>query len=139
MYTIVHIHFKFGCIMDIIEQVKQMAVGYLKGVMTIGPDDEATFRMLITATVGGEVKPLLLLGNAHRKYDDGHCIAILNPDAELVDKLGAGCGCSGANLKDMVTKRCDAMLDVWVGGGSRTSLGCRYKAQSFQPAKFVVR
>jgi hypothetical protein len=73
-----------------------MAVGYLKSVMTIGPDDDATFRMLITAKVGEELKPLLLLDNAHRKFDDGHCIAILNPGADLVDKLGAGCGCSGA-------------------------------------------
>ena len=125
--------------MDIIEQLKQMAVGYLKGVMAIGSDDDATFRMLITATVGGEVKPVLLLGNAHRKFDDGHCIAILNPDAELVDKLGAGCGCSGLNLKDMVTKRCDVMLDVWIQGDMRSTIGCRYRAQYFMPVKFVVR
>lgn len=125
--------------MDIIEQVKQMAVGYLKGVMTIGPDDDATFRMLITATVGGEVKPLLLLGNGHRKFDDGHCIAILNPDAELVDSLGAGCGYSGFNLKEIVAKRCDVMLDVWVVGETRTTIGSRYKAHNFRPAKFVVR
>jgi hypothetical protein len=125
--------------MDIIEQVKEVAVGYLKGVMTIGPDDDATFRMLITTSVDGEAKPLLLLGNAHRKFDDGHCIAILNPDAELVDKLGAGCGCSGFNLKELVTKRCDVMLDVWIQGDIRATIGSRYRAHSFKPAKFVVR
>jgi len=125
--------------MELIEEVKDIAVGYLKGVMTIGPDDDATFRILITTTVEGEAKPLLLLGNAHRKFDDGHCIAILNPDAELVDKLGAGCGYSGVNLKDMVTKRCDVMLDVWVLGERRATIGNKYKAHRFQPAKFVVR
>lgn len=125
--------------MELIDQITQLAVGYCRAAMATGPDDNGTFRMLSTIHVAGEAKPLLLLGNANRKYDDGHCIAILNPDAALVDKLGAGTGYNGTHLKEMVTKRCDVMLDVWVVGETRTTIGSKYKAHNFRAANFVVR
>lgn len=125
--------------MELIEQIKQLAAGYCRAAMAIGPDDNGTFRMLSTIDVAGEAKPLLLLGNAHRKYDDGHCIAILNPDAGLADKLVAGCGYNGIHLKEMVTRRCDVMLDVWIQGDSRATIGSKYKAHNFRAAQFEVK
>ena len=87
-----------------------------------------------------EVKPLLLIGNAHSKIEDGHCIAVLNPDMELVDSLVAGCGYERSTLKWEVAKRCDVALDVWIDAYKTDGVfvGTRYRSRNPQPAKFAV-
>ena len=127
--------------MNTVEQVKQAAVRHFLGVLPSSAGDNGMFRSMSTMHVGGENKPLLLVGNAHSRVEDGHCIAILNPDQELIDKIHAGCAYSSAILKEIVAKRCDLALDVWIDAYKADGiyLGPVYKSRNPKPAKFVVQ
>ncbi len=59
--------------MNITEQIQQVAVNTFLAIMPSSADDNGAFRMLMTAKVGDEVKPLLLIGNIHGRVEDGHC------------------------------------------------------------------
>jgi hypothetical protein len=54
------------------------------------PGDQAPFKALITVEIDGEHKPLLLVGTVHSRVEDGSCIAILNPDPELIGMMNGG-------------------------------------------------
>lgn len=126
--------------MDIVEQIKQTAVNHFLGVLNSSADHNAPFRSLVTTKVGDSIKPLLLIGTAHSKVEDGHCMAFLNPDESLVNELTAGCGYGRMHLKEIVAKRCDLMLDVWIDAYREdgVTITSQYKARNAQPAKFAV-
>ena len=126
--------------MDLVETVKQIAVSFFRSILPFSAAQNGTFKALLSAKVGDEVKPLLLIGNAHSKIEDGHCIAVLNPDKTLVDSIIAGCGYDTGILKWKVAKRCDIALDVWVDAYKTDGVfvGTRYRSRSPQPAKFAV-
>jgi hypothetical protein len=126
--------------MDIVEQIKQVAASVLRNAISVGPDQDGFFRLHMPVSVGGETKPLLIVGNAHHKAGDGHCTAVLNPDASLMDKIRPGVGYTRQTLIEMVTKRCDVALDIWLDSGEDdgVSVTAQYRARKFQPAKFCV-
>lgn len=68
--------------MDIVEQVKKTAVSSFHNILRASADHNGRFRMVMTTRTGGAEKPLLIVGNAHGIVEDGHCIAVLNPDKE---------------------------------------------------------
>lgn len=126
--------------MDVVEIVKQAAVSFFRSILPFSAAHNGTFKALLSVRVGEEVKPLLLLGNAHSKIEDGHCIAVLNPDTDIVDSLIAGCAYSGGALKWNVAKRCDVALDVWIDVYKEDGVivGARYRSRNPQQAKFAV-
>lgn len=129
--------------MSIVDQVKQAAISYFLGILYSSADHCAPFRAMVSMNVDGTVKPLLLVGTAHGKVEDGHCLALLNPDESLANRIVAGCGYNGRVLKEIVAKRCDVALDIWIDAYKpaerAVTVMTRYKAQHFQPARFVVR
>ena len=126
--------------MSIKDEVRELAVGYFKAILPISASDNGLFKGVITGKFDGTAKPVLLLGNAHSRMEDGHCIAIVNPDKELVDELTPGCGYSASILREIVAKRCDLAMDVWVDAYKKNGIYASqvYKTRTPQPAKFAV-
>ncbi|MDZ4251494.1 MAG: hypothetical protein U1A72_02865 [Sulfuritalea sp.] len=127
--------------MDIAKQVEQIAVSTFLAILRATTENNGGFKMLITATVDGGAKPLLLIGTAHGGIEDGHVVAVLNPDKELCDELQACCGYTPFILKEIVAKRCDMMVHVGVSAyrDKPVDYVTTYQAQKIKPAKFLVR
>lgn len=128
--------------MGIVEEIKQAAVSSFRNILRASADHNGRFRMVMTTRAGGADKPLLIVGNAHGVVEDGHCIAILNPDKELVDLIKPGCAYGKQGLKEIVSKRCDLALDLWIDSYKEpehaVSVISRYRARQPSPAKFAV-
>lgn len=100
------------------EQIQQMfdvATGVMNGICITSGKPDVAFKKTIELAHGGE-KNLLVVGSVHRDYDDGHCVAVLNPDDELAAKLDGGIGYPSLILNEMVTGRCKAMVLVMCSG-----------------------
>jgi hypothetical protein len=126
--------------MDIKAHIQQAAVKFFLGILHSSAADQPPFKGLITVEVDGEHKPLLLVGTAHSRVEDGSCIAILNPDPELVDKLHGGYGGNPALFKEVIAKRCDMAIILWIEAykNNRVVVGATYKNRMPAPAKFEV-
>ena len=125
------------------DKLTKIAVDIFKVVLISSAENGGTFRILITAKVveEEEEKPLLLVGNAHSRIEDGHVIAVFNPDQEILKSLVAGCAYAPGLLKQEVSGKCDAMIELWIDayktdGVSKIS---KYQARQPKPAKFEVR
>ena len=92
-------------------RVKEIAESVFRSVLKVSADSQGTFRLIISAKIDNEEKPLLILGNAHGEIEDGHCIAILNPDEDILsdERVIAGSSYAGDTLKNLVQGRCDLM------------------------------
>lgn len=123
-----------------VDKVKTIAVSHFVSVLTASPEMDGLFRSLLTVEVDGERKPLLLVGNAHGRIEDGHIIAILNPDQELLDQIVPGCAYNGFILKEILAGRCDLALDLWVDAYKVNGVAecIRYVARQVRPAAFKV-
>ncbi len=88
-------------------------------------------------------KPLLVVGNAHGQVEDGHVIAILNPAEELAvsSKVAAGTAYPTGFLKEVVSGRCDAMVELWIDAYKENKVSRieSYVSRSPQPAPFASR
>ncbi len=124
--------------MDIAEKIKQVAASVLRNAISVGPDHDGRFRVQMPFKVGGETKPLVMMGNVHGKAGDGHVVAVLNPEVGLIDEVGTGS--SSAVLKETVAGRCDVALDVWIDSAREEAarVVTKYRARKFQSAKFCV-
>ena len=125
--------------MNNIEQIKQVAVSTFLAILKNNAGDNGKFRMLLTVKVGDEIKPLLLIGTAHSRVEDGHVLAVLNPDSELCDTLSSS-GYYSSLLKEVVGKRCDAALGLWIDAYKKDD-ACvtgKYLSKTAKPAKFAV-
>lgn len=118
-------------------EIQSLAAGVLKAILTSSAEDDVTFRSMLTTQSGGTNMPVLLVGKTHREFDDGYCIAILNPDTDLSKDLVPGVAYSRAMLKEIVAKRCDAMLMIWRVAGRVQEVG-RYQARRLRPANSAV-
>lgn len=127
--------------MNIAKQIERIAVTTFLAILRASTENRSGFRILITTTAGGEMKPLLMIGSAHGGIEDGHVVAVLNPDKELCDELQACCGYTPFILKEIVAKRCDMMLHVGVSAYKSNPIDfvTMYQAQEVKPAKFLVR
>lgn len=124
-----------------INEIKEIAVNVFSTLLRVSADHDGTFRLLLTVQVGEFTKPLLILGNAHRKIEDGHCIAILNPDNDVLDQVIAGCAYMGSSLKDVIQGKCDAMIELWIDAYKKDGVSeiSKYQSRSPQPPKFNIK
>jgi len=125
--------------MDIINHLNEVATHVFLGVLPVSADDSAPFKMQMTIQVDGEVKPVVIVGTAHGRIEDGNCTAVLNPDPVLRDQLLRQPGAI-MHFKKMLRGRCDAAITVWVDAyqNNRVLKGERYLARLLMPAKFEV-
>jgi hypothetical protein len=121
-----------------IEQMETLAADVLRSVLAASPENNGTFRLVVTTSIGDTPKPVLIVGNAHRHFEDAHGIAVLNPDQRLLDEIRPGVGYNHGILKEIVSGRCDAMVEVWLAG-DHIQRGCTYRARQKRPVSFVVR
>jgi hypothetical protein len=77
----------------------------------------------------GEVREVLVLGHVHPEYNDGYCIAVLNPGAALQEQLQPAVAYSPAILKELVAGHCEAMVQVSLVGGKTREIGS-YRARA---------
>jgi hypothetical protein len=127
--------------MNTAKHLQQIAVNTFLAILRASDQDHSGFRILITMTVDGEMKPLLMIGTAHGGIEDGHVVAVLNPDQDLCDELQACCGYTPFILKEIVAKRCDMMVHIGVSAYRVNPVDyvTKYQAQVIKPAKFLVR
>jgi hypothetical protein len=128
--------------MNTVEQLKEVAVNTFLAMLPASADDNSAFRVLLTTKVDGEVKPLLLIGNAHGAVEDGHCLAVLNPDPALCERLVAGCAYTHGILRELVAMRCDLAMFFQIDAYKKVKpvkLVTKYQAEEAKPAKFAVR
>ena len=125
---------------QIARHLQRVAARHFWSVIPDSPDAHGWFKALSTVDIDGEVKPLLLVGSAHRYFEDGYCIAVLNPEQALVDEIPTGCAYTDSVLREQVRKRCDAAVLVLLGGGSGQdgSVIGAYTTKTPAPSRFCV-
>lgn len=126
----------------VIRPLSDMAFDLLRVLITKAGRG-STFKGIFTLLIEAEEYPVLILGNAHGvPNEDGHAIAVLNPDIDLKDELHAGCSYSGMLLKEIVAGRCNAMVEVWLDAYIANKEGETvindYVSRSFNKPKFEV-
>ena len=112
---------------DQIQQMLDVATGVMNGVFITTGKPDVYFKQTIELERGGE-KNLLVVGSVHRDFDDGYCVAVLDPDDKLVAQLNGGVGYTGPILKEMVAGRCKAMVHVMCTG-RKTYLATTYRSR----------
>lgn len=124
----------------IAQHLRQLAAKQFWGVLPGSPGVHGWFKALATVEIDGELKPLLLVGSAHRNYQDGYCIAVLNPEQALVDEIPPGCAYTDSVLREQVRKRCDAAVLVLFGGGAGKDgwVTGSYSTKTPAPSRFGV-
>lgn len=100
---------------DQMQQIFDVATGVVNGIFATMEKPDVYFKQNIELEPDGS-KNLLVVGSIYRDYNDGHCIAVLNPDARLAGQLKGGVGYSDDILKYMAKGRCDAMAMILCRG-----------------------
>lgn len=100
---------------DQIQQMFDLATGVMNGIFITSGKPDVAFKKTIELAQGGE-RNLLVVGSVHRDLDDGHCVAVLDPDEQLLGQLNGGVGYTEPILKEMVQGRCKAMVFVTCSG-----------------------
>lgn len=110
-------------------QIQQVATDVLTGVLKSSPSDDAGIKTLVSTEIEGQQKQLLIVGNTHRLFNDANCIAILNPDESLASKIRPGVAYMPGVLKEMVSGRCDSMVQLqMIGKDSRITTSYRRRS-----------
>jgi hypothetical protein len=127
--------------MSAAEEVKEISVNIFNTILKSSADSAGTFRVLMTAKIEEKEKPLLVVGNAHASFEDGHCIAVLNPDENVLDKVQGGVHYHGGLLKETVQGKCDLMIELWIDAYKEDGVSVmgKYQARGGKEAKFEVR
>lgn len=97
-----------------------VAVDVLDALIKHAGDGRGPFRCLTTMFMGSDAVPVLMVGTADGKIEDGEVIAILNPAEDLLERFQAGVGYHGPLLKEIVSGKCDAMVHVWLDAYSKS-------------------
>ncbi len=123
------------------ERIKEVAIQLFKSVLLISTSHQGTFRLIVSVSIDNATKPLLLVGNAHSEVEDGHCIAILNPEESLMGEVVAGCTYMGNTLKNIVRGKCDAMVDLWIDAYKKDGVIVisSYTSREPKSARFKVK
>lgn len=122
------------------DNLTQVAEAVFRTLLPLSAQEDGIFRLLMTVNVDGSPKPLLVVGNAHPRIEDGDCIAVLNPDPGILDEVAGGVF-YGGGIKEVVQGRCDAMVHLWIEayGGKETSVLYHYTSRTPAPARFRVK
>jgi len=123
-------------------QLEKIAKEQLLVALQNSPVHNGRFRCLITSEIDDKPTPILMVGNAHRQFQDGHVIAVSNPSQNVMERLSAGCGYFRSHLKEIVKGECDEMVHIWViasGPELRFLKGAAYKTRKPRTTDVEVR
>ncbi|MDP3539427.1 MAG: hypothetical protein Q8S26_12080 [Azonexus sp.] len=109
------------------QEMKDVATGIVNGLLASNTKTDVVFKRTI-ALHAGEGKDVLVFGNVHPEYNDGYCIAVLNPRLALQELLQPAVAYSPAILNELVAGHCEAMVQVQIVG-KRASLESSYHAR----------
>ena len=115
----------------------------MQSILSFTKDHDAPFKSLITVNVDGEDKTMLLVGKAHGDGQRASCLAILNPDHDLVEKATFKLIESESLFKETVPKHCDLTRYVWTDkhnkdGVSPNANGIQYQARNPKPDSYII-
>ena len=108
--------------------MKDVAAGVVNGLLASATKSDVAFKRMVELQAGAG-KDMLLLGSVHPAYNDGYCIAVLNPGAALQEQLQPAVAYSPKLLKELVAGHCEAMVQVSLVGGTAQQVGS-YRARS---------
>ena len=111
-----------------IQEIKKVATGIVDGLLSSSQNTDVAFKRMVELQAGAG-KEVLVLGNIHPAYNDGYCIAVLNPGAALQEQLQPAVAYSPKLLKELVAGHCEAMVQVTLVGGKAQQVGS-YRARS---------
>lgn len=101
------------------DALRAAAVAMLDALIASAGEGRAPFRCMTTIYLDGTPTPVLMVGTADGQVEDGEAIVLLNPDEDLLDRFKPGVGYGGGLLKETVSRKCDAMLHVWLDAYSK--------------------
>lgn len=101
------------------DAVRAAAVRMLDALIASAGEGRAPFRCLTAIYLDGVAMPMLMVGTADGRVEDGEAIVLLNPDEGLLDRFKPGVGYDGGQLKEIVSGKCDTMLHVWLDAYSK--------------------
>ena len=113
-----------------LQQMQEVASGIVKGILASMPKADVAFKRTIPLQEGDQTE-VLVLGSVHPAYNDGYCIAVLNPRQALEEQLQPAVAYSPAILKELVAGHCEAMVRVSLVGG-KVCQGATYSARQSQ-------
>ena len=113
---------------DEFQQMMDVATGVMNGIFITAGKPDVYFKQMIELD-RGQGKNLLVVGSVHRDYDDGHVIAVLNPADALLPNIESGVAYNSELLKELVARRCKAMVFMTCTG-RRTTLQAKYAARA---------
>jgi hypothetical protein len=121
---------------DQIQQMKDFAAGVVNGLLASTTKSDVAFKRMVELQAGAG-KDVLLIGNVHPAYNDGYCIAVLNPKQALQEQLQPAVAYSPAILKELVAGHCEGMVQVSMVGGVAQQVAC-YSAHQKAPATLAM-
>jgi len=119
-----------------LQQMQEVASGIVTGILASSSKGDVAFKRTIRLQEG-ESTEVLVLGNVHPAYNDGYCIAVLNPRPALEEQLQPEVAYSSAILKELVAGHCEAMVRVSLVGG-KVCEGATYSARQKAPAMHAM-
>lgn len=122
------------------DKVEKVASSLYSCALESSAETDSIFRTLVNVDFDGSLKPLLVVGTTHPYFGDGHCIAVLNPDKNLLNIVIAGVGYADFFLKEVVRGKCDLTLALWINTnvGFRADRTFKYKCRKASPARFSL-
>ncbi|MRX08609.1 hypothetical protein GJ697_12235 [Pseudoduganella sp. FT25W] len=93
-----------------LDRLHSVAADYLALHIKHAGDGRSHFRATFSMIIEKQVYPVLMLGTADGRVQDGDAVAILNPDVELLETLGPIINQS--SITESVTGKCDGMAHV---------------------------
>lgn len=120
------------------DKVEKAATSLYLCALESSAQSDSIFRMLMNVDFDGSIKPLLVAGRAFKLRDEGHLIAVLNPDKNLLNKIIPGCRYGNLILKEIVQGKCDLSLALWIKTniGLNVSRSTQYKSRKPSPVRF---
>jgi hypothetical protein len=119
-----------------LEQMKDVAAGVVNGLLASATKADVAFKRMVELQAGAG-KDVLVLGHVHPAYNDGYCIAVLNPKQALQEQLQPAVAYSPAILKELVAGHCDGMVQVSLVGGVAQQVAS-YSARQKLPATLAM-
>ena len=123
------------------EKIQEIVLSHMLSSLKNSKAKATATRLITMIDIALVSKPLLIVGTSYQPYEDGHYIAVLNPDESIINKIIAGCSYGGRTLNEIVSGKCDFMLDlsIVVYKNTRITVANKYQSRSPKPPKFVVK
>lgn len=124
-----------------LDELQEAASTIFLSILRSSATQNGQFRLVMNSKIVDAEKPLLIVGHAHSHIEDGHVIAVLNPDKSLTSSNHPIIGASTELLKEIVSGKCDAMIELWIDAYKEDGITrmSSYKSRTPMDARYEVR